>query len=60
MDNEEYFEGVRCLAAPVTNRHGEVIAAIGITATVRDFPRKSEATVAACVLAAAQGLSRKL
>ncbi|MBN2210948.1 MAG: IclR family transcriptional regulator [Sedimentisphaerales bacterium] len=60
VDNEEYYEGVRCLAAPVKNRRGEVVAAIGITATVAGFPRKSEPEMARAVLAAAQELSRKL
>ncbi len=60
VDNEEYFEGVRCLAVPVKNRRGEVIAAMGITATVSGFPSKCEAEMAATVLAAAQKLSSRL
>lgn len=60
IDNEEYYEGVRCLAVPVKNRRGEVIAAMGITATVSGFPEKSEAAIARSVLAAAERLSSLL
>ncbi len=36
VDDEEYFAGVRCIAAPVRNAENKVVAAIGITgATVR-------------------------
>ena len=31
IDNEEHEEGVRCVAAPIRNRDGEVVAAISIS-----------------------------
>jgi DNA-binding IclR family transcriptional regulator len=32
LDNEEHSEGVRCVAAPIHNMDGEVIAAISVSA----------------------------
>jgi DNA-binding IclR family transcriptional regulator len=37
-DNEEYLEGVRCVAAPVRAEDGQVIGAIGISAPLSRFP----------------------
>lgn len=37
IDNLEYHDDVRCLAAPVWNAFGQVIAAVGITATTLTF-----------------------
>ncbi len=40
IDDEEAIPGVRCVAAPVRDRHGRVVAAIGITgAAARYAPR---------------------
>ena len=36
-DDEEYFDDVRCLAAPIRGTSHRVIAAIGITATLSRF-----------------------
>ena len=54
MDEEEYVEGVRCLAAPVRDRDGMVIAAIGISAPIVRFPHEREAAAArqVCEIAA--------
>jgi len=37
VDNEEYHDGVRCLAAPVFGINHEVIGAIGITGPISSF-----------------------
>ena len=37
-DDEEYLEGVRCVAAPVRAEDGQVIGAIGISAPLARFP----------------------
>lgn len=59
-DDEEHQEGVRCMAAPVYDSSGHVIAAIGISGpTVRITPDRVPA-LAACVLDAAQALSADL
>jgi DNA-binding IclR family transcriptional regulator len=39
VDEREYYDEVRCLAAPVRNAFGDVVAAVGITATTLTFPK---------------------
>jgi len=41
-DESEYLEGVRCLAAPIRDRGGDVIASIGISAPSARFPKERE------------------
>jgi DNA-binding IclR family transcriptional regulator len=50
LDDEEYVEGVRCLAAPVRDKDGMIIAAIGISAPIARFPvdRATEAARQVC------------
>lgn len=58
LDDVEYVAGVRCCAAPVYDQLGEVIAAIGITASITTFTRERIESVAAQIKhAAAQLLS---
>jgi IclR family acetate operon transcriptional repressor len=57
IDDEEYHVGVRCLAAPVRDARGEVVAAIGITAPVATFTKRRIPEVAQAVLRAAAALS---
>jgi IclR family transcriptional regulator, KDG regulon repressor len=47
VDDEEYRSGVRCLAAPVMDFRGRVVAAIGISGPVERMP---EATMEKCGL----------
>ena len=60
LDNEEYHAGVRCLAAPVFGPGAEVVAAIGITASVVRFPPARVDEMAAKVRGAAADLSALL
>lgn len=60
VDDEEYFIGIRCLAAPVRNMSGQVIAAIGITGTANRFVASRNDEIAGIVLKTAADLSRKL
>jgi len=60
VDEEEYHPGVRCLAAPVRDASGKVVAGIGITAAATRFTPAKNSLVAQHVLAAAQELSRRL
>jgi IclR family acetate operon transcriptional repressor len=40
FDDEEMVEGVRCLAAPIRDRDGMIVASIGISAPLARFPRE--------------------
>ena len=60
IDDIEYVVGVRCLAAPVYGPLGEVVAAIGITASITSFTRDRIAQVGGVVIAAAKDLSNAL
>jgi len=60
VDDEEFFENVRCLAAPVKDAFGETVAAIGITATTIRFKQDMIPSTAKEVIKAASGVSKKL
>jgi DNA-binding IclR family transcriptional regulator len=60
VDDEEWALGVRCLAAPVRDAHGKVVAAIGITAATLRFGRERIPEMAAHVMAAARDLSSRI
>ena len=60
LDDEEFNEGVRCLAAPVMGSHGGVVAAIGITAATVRFTKERVSEIATHVKAAARRLSAAL
>jgi len=60
VDDEEYYEGARCLAAPVWQSGMQVVASVGITATVQRFVRGRIPEVARVVVAGASELSRFL
>ena len=52
-DESEYLEGVRCIAAPIRDRDGAVIASIGISAPAARFPKEREKEYAERVVRAA-------
>jgi len=56
-DDEEYVEGLRCLAAPVRDQDGAIIASIGISAPISRFPRDREPIAAQQVCQTARELS---
>jgi len=60
VDDEEFYDGVRCLAAPIFNRKGNVIAAVGITASVERFTRKRIVKVSKHVKKAAVAISEQV
>lgn len=60
VDNEEYHEHVRCLAAPVFDKSGRVVASIGITAPSIRFDRKRIPEISKIVLNVAALFSAKL
>jgi DNA-binding IclR family transcriptional regulator len=57
LDNEEFCLGVRCLAAPVSGTNGDVVAAIGITASTMRFTAERIPEIATHVKRAAHQLS---
>lgn len=60
VDEEEYSLGVRCLAAPIRNSFGKVIAAVGITASASSFTKRLIPSVARDVTTAALTISKTL
>ncbi len=60
LDNEEYYEGVRCVAAPVRNACDEVVAALGITGTTTRFTSAKTSAFSKIVITAADKLSEQL
>ncbi len=60
LDNEEYEEGVRCLAAPVWGSGGVLAAAIGVWASAATFTEQRASDVAPLVLQAAKKLTATL
>jgi DNA-binding IclR family transcriptional regulator len=60
VDNEENYVGVRCLAAPVRNGTGQVVAALGITASTATFTRKRIGEISRQVMLAANDLSKAM
>jgi DNA-binding IclR family transcriptional regulator len=56
-DESEYLEGVRCLAAPIRDRDGAVIASIGISAPAARFPKEREREIALRVVTVASQIT---
>jgi DNA-binding IclR family transcriptional regulator len=57
-DESEYIEGVRCLAAPIRNREGTVIASIGISAPKARFPAQRDVEYAPRVIESAREIGK--
>ncbi len=60
IDDEEYVEGMRCVAAPVRTREGVIIASIGISAPLTRFPQSRYVICGAQAKAAAHEITRLL
>ena len=60
VDDEEYHLGVRCVASPIRDSHGAIVAAIGISAPTSRLPKRRLGHVAEQVKAQAAQISRKL
>ena len=60
VDDREYYEDVRCAAAPVLNAFGSVVAAMGITATTLALPESMIPEVAVKVVKIAEEVSQAL
>lgn len=60
IDDEEYHDGVRCLAAVVRDGRGDAVAAIGVTATALRFTKRKIPAMARLVIQAADALSEAM
>ena len=60
IDNSEFMDGVRCLAAPIRDQDGSVIASIGISAPVARFPRERDKEYAVLVTESARQIGELL
>ena len=60
VDEEEFFDGIRCLAVPVLNSQGRVHYALGITGVTTRFTRARIPECAAKLKAAATILSAEI
>ncbi len=60
VDEMEFFEDIRCLAAPVWGKDNEVVGAVGITATTKDFGKHLIPTIAKQVISISQRISREM
>ncbi len=56
-DEAEFQEGIRCVAAPIRDRDGSVIASIGISAPMTRFPRERLAECSEQVMSIAHTIS---
>ena len=58
IDDEERERGARCLAAPIRNHHGDVVAAISVAGPIDRLPQELVGSdVAEAVVAAARAIS---
>lgn len=60
MDDEEYHEGVRCLAVPVFDRSGKLVAAIGLTAAKQRLPKVKVETIVEALRRRAAAISEEM
>jgi len=60
VDDEEIEVGLRCVAAPIRDHSGHVVAAISVAAPVQRMTKKSVQTTVPTVVAAADAISRRL
>jgi len=60
LDDQEYHKGVRCIAAPIRDCTGAIVASIGISAPVERLPKHRYQEVALWVIGSAQEIGAKL
>ncbi len=60
LDDEEIEQGLRCVAAPIRDHSGRVIAAISVAAPVQRMTKKNVQSTIQPVVAAADAISRRL
>jgi IclR family KDG regulon transcriptional repressor len=60
IDDEEIEVGLRCVAAPIRDHSGQVVAAISVAAPVQRMSKKNVQMTVPSVLAAAEAISRRM
>lgn len=60
IDDREFLDEVRCVAAPIRDANGRIVASVGISAPTTRFPPKRFATGRTQVLAAADAIMKAL
>lgn len=60
IDNEEYRKGIRCVAAPIFDAQGAVVASISVTAPSFRLDEKRLGRIAPMTMATARDISLKL
>lgn len=60
VDDEEFHEGVRCVAAPVRDGTGQIVAAVGISAPANRLPKSQLSAIGSIVLRTAATLGERL
>lgn len=60
VDDMEYRDDIRCLAAPILGMDNKILGAIGITATIHDFTADMIPSVAEQVIFISQKISREM
>lgn len=60
IDDEEIEIGLRCVAAPIRDHSGQVVAAISVAAPVQRMSKKQVQATIPSVVAAAENISRRL
>ena len=60
VDNEEVEEGLRCIAAPIRDYTGNVVASLGVAGPIFRIQKSKVAAYARAVTAAADNLSTDL
>lgn len=60
LDCEEREDGVMCIAAPIRDRHGKIVAAISISGPVHRFDKDRMGFLVECVMEEALAVARRL
>jgi IclR family KDG regulon transcriptional repressor len=61
IDNEEYYEGIRCVATPIKNGRGGIVAALSITGSIFTMTKeKVEKELIELVITTGEGISSEL
>ncbi len=60
LDNEESFPGIRCVAAPIFDRRGKVVASLSVTAPKQRMRQERMKEVKKLVIETSRSISRRI